>query len=149
MSPWWEITYFDRGKGYKKYDSTMVPFKLLPELEKLDVKRGHTFKTDQFEVEIPGSDIKIHMPSRSLWVKGKPNHVENASHIVLFTRNYRRQDNSGWREVYMGLLDDRGYGILVKYNLESGAFRIDLVEGQVPEATASMQEQPRLPRFEK
>jgi len=148
MTPWWSITYFNRDTGYKKYDSSMIPFKLLPELDELSVKRGHKFKTDEFEITIPGTEILLHMPSRSLWIDGKPTHVKDAERIILFNRNYRHNNGTGWREVYIGLLNYCGRGVLIKYNLDNKKYTIKLIEGYVSESHVDMQDSFELPQFE-
>lgn len=147
MGPWWIIRYFDNTHGYRSYDSAMIPFKLLPELGDLDVRRGHRFKTDQFEIEIPGADIKLHMPSLSLWVKGQPHPVDNASRVILFNRNYHHSDGSSWKEICIGLLSVYGNGIMVKYRMDKDTYSINIVEGGMDDPQVVLKDHPKLPEL--
>ena len=119
MAEWWEIKYFDRD-GLAVYSSSMIPFKILPELEHLDIKNGHKFKTDQFEITIPGTKILLHMPSRSIWVDGAPHLVKNAERVVLFKRTKASATSEIiGQNIYLGLLTESGDGLIVKYDTNS------------------------------
>ncbi len=145
MAPWWTIRYLDRGTKKAIYDSELLPFKLLPELERVNLKKGHKFKTDQFEIEIPGADIKLYMYQSTLWVKNKPYIVKGATRVILFTRNHNRNDGHKWKEVCIGLMTETGYGVLVKYNMVSGKYNVKLIEGNIPDPKVVLQDQPKLP----
>jgi hypothetical protein len=147
MNPWWIINYFGKSNKYSKYDSTMIPFKLLPELADLDVRRGHRFKTDQFEIEIPGADIKLHMPSMSLWVQGQPHPVKDASRVILFNRNYHRSDGRTWKEVCIGLLSVYGNGLMVRYRMDTKECTIINIEGGMEDPKVVLSEPPPLPEM--
>ena len=127
MTPWWEIHYFDRTKGLTRLNSAMVPFKLLPELDQMDIRNGHSFKTDQFEVKIPGADITLHMASRSLWIDGKPYYVENGRKVVLFQRT--EVDAAGQvasQHIYLGLMAHTGEGLIVKYHVQTKTWELKI-----------------------
>jgi len=120
MAPWWEIKYFNRESGLKVLNSAMVPFKLLPELDKMDIRHGHKFKTDEFEISIPGSSITLHMPSNSLWIDGQPHHVPKAKRVILFQRTHASTDGGVLHQaIYLGLMTYEGIGLIVKYTVET------------------------------
>lgn len=150
MAPWWEIHYFNRTKGLNKINSAMVPFRLLPELGKMDIRHGHKFKTDQFEIQIPGSDIMLHMASRSLWIDGKPHYVKKARRVILFQRT--QADNTGKivsQHIYLGLMTELGRGLIVKYHVESKTWELKIhPNGNSPDEEAEMQSLPALPDLE-
>jgi hypothetical protein len=141
MAPWWEIHYFDRPKGLSKINSAMVPFRLLPELGRMDIRNGHRFKTDQFEIKIPGSNIMLHMASNSLWIDGKPYYVEKASRVILFQRT--EADNTGQivsQYIYLGLMTNLGRGLIVKYHVESKTWKLKIhPDGNLPIEDAQAQ----------
>jgi hypothetical protein len=148
MAPWWEIRYFDRKNGLKTLNSAMVPFKLLPELDKMDIRGGHKFKTDEFEIAIPGSDITLHMPSKSLWIEGKPHHVPGASRVILFIKNYVRNDGAHWRYIYLGLMTEGGRGLIVKFNENDKTWELNIhPNGNSPDRSAKITA-PSLPDYE-
>lgn len=103
----------------------MVPFKLLPELKEVNVRRGHKFRTKQFEIYIPDTKISLYMPSSCLWINGEPHIVEDAERVVLFQRNHHRNDGKIMKEVCLGLLDEYGDGIIIKYNMSSKTYSIN------------------------
>lgn len=147
MTPWWEIHYFDRTKGLKRINSAMVPFKLLPELDKMDIRHGHRFKTDQFEIKIPGSGIMLHMASRSLWINGKPHYVEKARRVVLFQRTEANREGEVINQhIYLGLMTEQGRGLIVKYHVESKKWELKIhPNGNSPTEHAEIQSLPALP----
>ena len=151
MAPWWEIQYFDRDRGLKTINSAMVPFKLLPELDKMDIRNGHRFKTDQFEIEIPGANITLHMPSQSLWIDGRPHHVEQAKRVILFQRTHvSSTDGVTNQDIYLGLLTDGGRGLIVKYNVAGKTWELSVhPNGGVPDdSRIRVQTLPALPDLE-
>ena len=133
MIPWWHIKYFDRKNGYKEFDSSIIQLKLLPEIVKIDLKNGHLFKTDQFQIDIPESNIMLHMPSNSIWVGKTPYSVPNAYKVILFKRTYK-SNQSTYEEIYIGLLDKDNFGVIVKYNNKT---KITQVENIKPELNVS------------
>jgi hypothetical protein len=146
MTPWWEIRYFQRDNGLRKANSAMLPFKLLPELDRMDIRNGHKFKTDEFEIEIPGAGITLHMPTKSLWIDGRPYHVEGASRVILFIKNFISNDGSSWRHIYLGLMTDMGRGLIIKYDEESKTSEISVhPDGTSYEARGNI---PSLPAFQ-
>jgi len=145
MAPWWEIRYFKRDNGLRRINSAMLPFKLLPELEKMDIRNGHKFKTEEFEIEIPGSGITLHMPSKSIWIDGRPHYVENATRVILFVKNFISNDSSSWRHIYLGLMTDMGNGIIIKYNEEDKTWELTIhPDGTSYESKGNI---PNLPAF--
>jgi hypothetical protein len=150
MAPWWEIRYFDRKNGLKTLNSAMVPFKLLPELDKMDIRNGHKFKTDEFEIAIPGSDITLHMPSNCLWIEGKPHHVPGAKRVILFQRTHAAPDGGVLSQaVYLGLMTDDQRGLIVKYMVESKKWELSVhPNGNSPDRQAKITA-PELPDLEK
>lgn len=150
MAPWWEIHYFNRSQGLSKINSAMIPFKLLPELDKMDIRHGHRFKTDQFEIKIPDSGIMLHMASRSLWINGKPHYVERARRVVLFQRT--EADNSGKivsQHIYLGLMTEQGRGLIIKYHVESKTWELKIhPNGHSPKSDVDLQSLPALPDLE-
>ena len=151
MVPWWEIKYFDRKAGLSKFNSAMVPFKLLPELDKMDIRNGHRFQTDQFEIKIPDTTIMLHMPSNSLWIDGKPHYVEYGRRVILFQRKTVNSDGTIKNQnIYLGLMTESGHGLIIKYNVESKKHVLKKYpNGNAPDAKASVQSLPALPELEK
>jgi len=145
MKPWWIIKYYD-GSG--TYDSAMLPFKLLPKMLDVNLRRGHKFKTDQFEIEIPESRIKLYMPSRTIWVNGKVYMVEDATRVILFTKNYVRGDGESWREICIGLLANDGNGTIVTYHEVDKSCHITEVIGGLTDSPAVKQGQPKISELE-
>lgn len=129
MSPWWEIEYFQRNSGQLKLkviDSNMMPFKLLPELDEMNIRGGHLFKTNQFQINIPNSAISLHMPSQSIWINEEPYYyIENGNRIVLFQRTYSNiNGNVDNQEIYLGLMTEEKEGLIVKYNVRNKSWSI-------------------------
>jgi hypothetical protein len=151
MTPWWEIHYFERTQGLSKINSAMVPFKLLPELDRMDIRNGHKFKTDQFEIEIPGSGILLHMASRSMWIDGKPHYVEKARRVILFQRTKVDPANGDVvsQHIYLGLMTDEGRGLIVNYHVETNSWELKIhPNGNSPDKHAEIQSLPALPDLE-
>jgi len=150
MAPWWEIHYFERTKGLSRMNSAMVPFRLLPELDKMDIRNGHRFKTDQFEITIPGSKIMLHMASRSLWIDGQPHYVEKARRVILFQRT--QADAAGQvisQHIYLGLMTDSGRGLIVKYHVEDNSWELKIhPNGNSPQEDDEIRSLPVLPDLE-
>ena len=103
----------------------MVPFALLPELDEINIRYGHKFKTDQFEINIPGSSISLHMVSKSLWIDNHPHRVEGARRVILFQRTEADGDGKIINQnIYLGLTTEMGRGLIVKYNVESNSWEL-------------------------
>jgi len=150
MLPWWEIKYFNKSVGLEKINSSMMPFHLLPQLCKMDIRNGHIFKTDQFEITIPNSNISLHMVSKSLWIDGRPHHVAGAQRVILFQRTEANlQGDIINQYIYLGLMTEDNRGYIVKYHVENNTWELKIhPNGILPKEDAEIQSLPALPEIE-
>lgn len=137
---WWRIKYLDRSESYNEFDSSMIPFKLLPGLEEINNRKGHKFNTDQLELEIVDADIKVLMPSCSIWIGKKAIYVPEASRLILFERNLIRNDASG-KIIVVGLVDEQGAGKMVQYNPVTGKHRTKTLKARTEQEIPELQTQ--------
>lgn len=121
---WWRARYLNaRPNTYKEYHNEMVPFKLLPHLKEVSMKTGHVFDTDEIEIESADGAIILHKPSNSIWVNSVPYYINNGARIILFERNYKSTSNTSWKVVNIGLLDNNGNGMILKWNTATNVIR--------------------------
>lgn len=150
MIIWWQITFFDSTTNsyHGVFDNRMVPFKFLPHLKDLSIKSGHLFDTDDFKIEIPGANLWLHMPTKSLWVDDKPYYIQDGTRVILFERNIHQSDGHSYKIAHLGLVNEAGDGTMAKYNMQTGEMVVKRINANVPNQFIDLRDEPILTKAE-
>ena len=109
---WWTITYLETGKSYS---SDMIPFRLLPELQDVNMERGHKFRKNDISCEVMDR-IKLDLHTGAIWVDGKLTAgVPGAARLILHKRKFESTHGGpAFHHVHAGLVDNDGAGYLIR-----------------------------------
>jgi len=110
--PWWSIRYLTTGGVY---NSDMVPFKLLPDIQEVSMDCGHRFSKNDMIIDVMGR-IRLEMHTGGIWVDDVlVAGVKNVSRLILHKRNFESTHGGPSNQhIHAGLVDSEGQGYLVR-----------------------------------
>ena len=109
---WWTIKYFDTGKSY---NSDMIPFRLLPDIQDISMECGHKFKKNNLSCEV-ADRIRLDLHTGAIWVDNKlVAAVPGANRMILHKRKFEPSHGATpYSHIHAGLVNEQGEGYLVR-----------------------------------
>jgi len=109
---WWTIKYIDTGKSY---NSDMIPFRLLPELQDISMDCGHKFRKNDLSCEVLDR-VRLDLYSGAIWVDNKlVAAVSHPTRLILHKRKFESSHGApSYFHIHAGLVDSDGNGHLIR-----------------------------------